>query len=84
MTHERLERILVELGCLACGDDASQLVEALGELGPLPRRCVRCGGNVLALATSTRWVPNPDVRFDFWGDDPVPHAGRPRKKAAVA
>ena len=82
MMNGFLQRQLVTLGCLSCGDDSQQLVEDLAELGPLPRRCDRCGGSVLATDSSVRWILDPAQRFNWAAD--APKIGRPPKRRAVA
>jgi len=78
---ERLRRLLVSLACLHCGDAAEQLVVTLQDLGPLPRHCPRCGGSVVAVSASTRYVANPDFSLAWDGPDLRRKPGRPRKAA---
>jgi hypothetical protein len=72
-----LRRLLVELACLSCGELGQLQVDDLHRLPPLPGRCQRCGGSVLATSASLRWIADPAVTFD-WSDGSS-RRGRPVK-----
>jgi hypothetical protein len=53
-----LRRLEIALACLACGHDGRLVVQDLRHLPPLPPRCERCGGPVLAMGAAVRYVPD--------------------------
>lgn len=77
-----LRRLHVALICISCGDEDAQLVEDLAELGPLPRRCQRCGGSMLATEIAIRWIIDKSIVLDWSAD--APKRGRPLKQRVVA